>query len=484
MKTITILFLLIPIFAFSQSKVKDIQTVKIDSSTTSLESITEPTGLELISEEGNEGWRLIGFNPDLYGTTGNQAVDLSINNNSKNTHGAMGDYSFASGNGTIASGESSFASGILTQASGTNSTATGKETVASGASSFASGEATTASNYYSTAMGYTTVASGSSSLATGNETVASGDGSFTQGEQTTAQNTNQLSTGQYNLGTSTTTIHETGIGTGVESKNAFEIHTDGKVWNDHLEVAGHISVTNTGNSVFIGEFAGLNDDLSDNRNVFVGRYAGRLNTTGNYNNAFGHYALTNNTTGQSNVAVGSNAMDFNETGTANTAIGNSALYQVTSGNYNVAVGNQALGGGGGTSNANVAVGYRALHSNQFSNNTAIGHEAGHENIYGTGNIFIGYQAGFNTTAYGPTSSNKLYIENSNSSTPLIYGDFAADSLVINGDITITGRVTLSKSNVPYKKYSPGTQGQIVYGEDYIYICIQPDEWKRVALSTW
>jgi len=484
MKTITILFLLLPIFAFSQSKGEDIQTVKTANSIISLELITEPTGLELISEEGNYGWRLIGVNSDLYGTIGNQAVDLSINNYSKNTHGATGDYSFASGNGTTSSGESSFASGVITTASGKNSTAMGKETVANGASSFASGEATTASNYYSTAMGYTTVASGSSSFATGNETVASGNGSFTQGEQTTAQNTNQFSIGQYNLGTSSTTIFETGIGTGVTSKNAFEVHTTGLVWADHLEVAGHITTSNTGNSVFIGEFAGANDDLSNNRNVFVGRYSGTLNTTGNYNNALGHYALTNNTTGQSNVAIGSNAMDFNETGTANTAIGNSALYQVTSGNYNVAVGNQALGGGGGASNANVAVGYRALHSNQFSNNTAIGHEAGHENMYGTGNIFIGYQAGFNTTAYGPTTSNKLYIENSNSVTPLIYGDFAADSLVINGDITITGRVTFVNNTVPNNQYATGTQGQIVYGEDYIYVCIQPDEWKRVTISSW
>jgi len=498
MKTITILFLLIPIFAFSQSNVKDTQTVNTTSSTTSLELITEPSGLELISDEGKDGWRLIGFNPDLYGNTGNNAVSLSINTYANNTLGAMGDYSFscgkgtaatgsysfASGDGNYASGDYSFASGSITNASGTNSTATGKETIASGVCSFASGEATTASNYYSTAMGYTTIASGSTSFATGNETLASGDGSFTQGEQTIAQNTNQLSTGKYNLGTSTTTIHETGIGTGVNRKNAFEVHTDGKVWADHLEVAGHISITNTGNSVFIGEFAGLNDDLSDNRNVFVGRYSGTLNTTGNYNNAFGHYALTNNTTGQSNVAIGSNAMEDNQTGTANTAIGNSALYQVTSGNYNVAVGNQALGGGGGTSNANVAVGYKALRSNQFSNNTAIGYQAGSENLYGTGNVFIGYQAAQNLSAYGPTASNKLYIENSNSSTPLIYGDFAADSLVINGDMTITGKVTFTNNNVPYKQNSPGTQGQIIYGEDYIYICIQPDEWKRVPISTW
>jgi len=105
-------------------------------------------------------------------------------------------------------------------------------------------------------------------------------------------------------------------------------------------------------------------------------------------------------------------------------------------------------------------------------------------MYGTGNIFIGYQAGKNTTAYGPATSNILYIENSDSNTPLIYGNFASDSLVINGDLTVTGKVTLSNNNVPYSQNSLGTQGQIVYGEDYIYICIQPDEWKRVSLSTW
>ena len=148
MKTIIILFLLLPIFAFSQSKVEDIQTIKTANSTSSLIKITEPTGLELISEEGNDGWRLIGFNPNLYGTIGNQAVDLSINNNSKNTHGAMGDYSFACGDGNYASGDYAFASGSVTNASGTNSTATGKETVASGNGSFTQGEQTTAQNTY------------------------------------------------------------------------------------------------------------------------------------------------------------------------------------------------------------------------------------------------------------------------------------------------------------------------------------------------
>ena len=521
MKTITtilILIILLPLLGYSQ--VKPVHTVKIANSKTMFgerlpqgtlvldmstyktyylthpsnanESIvtsgaatrTEPSGLELIPEIGNEGWRLIGWEQSSFGSIGNNAVDLSISQFSSSNHGATGDFSFASGNATIASGESSFASGVITTASGANSTATGKETTASGVSSFTSGEATTASNYYSTAMGYTTVASGSSSFATGNETSATGNSSFTMGEETTAQNTNQLSTGQYNVGTSLTTVFETGIGSSTTPKNAFEIHTDGKVWADHLEVAGHISVTNTGNSVFIGEFAGMNDDLSNNRNVFIGRYAGSNNTIGNYNNAFGHNALNNNTTGQSNAAFGSGAMEDNLTGTGNTAMGNSALYQVTTGDDNVAIGNQAMSGCGGTSSNNVAIGKDALNTNQYSNNVAIGYQAGRENMYGTGNIFIGYQAAQNLSTYGDISSNKLYIENSNSATPLIYGDFATDSLVINGDLTVTGRVVLSNNNVPFHHYATGEQGEIVYGEDYIYICIQPDEWKRVAISDW
>ena len=45
---------------------------------------------------------------------------------------------------------------------------------------------------------------------------------------------------------------------------------------------------------------------------------------------------------------------------------------------------------------------------------------------GTGNVFIGPNAGYNET-----TSNKLYIDNSNTSTPLIYGDFSTNRLSIN-----------------------------------------------------
>ncbi len=55
---------------------------------------------------------------------------------------------------------------------------------------------------------------------------------------------------------------------------------------------------------------------------------------------------------------------------------------------------------------------------------------------GDKNVFIGTSAGYNETG-----SNKLYIDNSSTSSPLIYGDFGTADLTINGDLTVTGTIT-------------------------------------------
>jgi len=70
---------------------------------------------------------------------------------------------------------------------------------------------------------------------------------------------------------------------------------------------------------------------------------------------------------------------------------------------------------------------------QGSNNTILGYQAGMGTAVHSksGNIFIGYQAGFYETG-----DNKLYIENSNISTPLIYGEFDNDLLRINGTLDV------------------------------------------------
>ncbi len=99
-------------------------------------------------------------------------------------------------------------------------------------------------------------------------------------------------------------------------------------------------------------------------------------------------------------------------------------------NYNTGVGNLALKSnvdGAG----NVAVGRRSLEKNISGfNNVSIGYYAGN-NSTGNGNVFLGYNAGSNETG-----SNKLYIANSNTTTPLILGDFSTKQLTVNGDLSI------------------------------------------------
>jgi len=110
-------------------------------------------------------------------------------------------------------------------------------------------------------------------------------------------------------------------------------------------------------------------------------------------------------------------------------VGLNSLHNATSADYSVAVGNFSL--------QNVTSG---------SYNTAIGYNSG-SNGNGSRNVFIGSFAGLNETG-----SNKLYIENSDSSLPLIGGDFSTDEVTINGSLSIkdgtqgAGRVLVSDVN--------------------------------------
>ncbi len=180
-----------------------------------------------------------------------------------------------------------------------------------------------------------------------------------------------------------------------------------------LDVAGRISITNTGHSVFIGEEAGLNDDTTHNDNVFIGYWSGKSSTDANFNTAIGYRSFEKNETGSSNVAVGSMALANNTTGIWNVAIGASSLSINTVGSSNTAVGKKSLfvnrTGFGNTAigksallnndngNYNVGVGYGVLYYNHGHYNTATGSFALmniYEESYNTAN---GYKALYNDT---------------------------------------------------------------------------------------
>lgn len=244
----------------------------------------------------------------------------------------------------------------------------------------------------------------------------------------------------------------------------------------------------------IGNYALRNNTIGRN-NVASGYETLYSNTTGNNNTANGYRSLFSNTTGFANLAMGSNALFSNTSGSNNTATGTSALGANTTGTYNVAIGNYSLlvnstgaenvavgysslaantiGSGNvatgsyslnrnvvGTNNSaygylalfsnligdnNTASGYSALRSiTNGNNNTSIGDSTLYTNVNGSGNVAIGYQAGYNELG-----SNKLYIENSNVATPLIYGEFDNDLARINGNLRVNS-TTVAGSEMQVK----------------------------------
>jgi hypothetical protein len=107
--------------------------------------------------------------------------------------------------------------------------------------------------------------------------------------------------------------------------------TDLGTFDASITVTGKISLNDGGNSVFVGDGAGGNDDASTNLNVGVGYQALRENTTGARNTAHGFSALFGNTTGVGNTANGYAALYYNTTGGGNTALGGLAGAYITDG---------------------------------------------------------------------------------------------------------------------------------------------------------
>ena len=109
--------------------------------------------------------------------------------------------------------------------------------------------------------------------------------------------------------------------------------------------------------------------------------------------------MFSNTSGGDNTTTGCLSMNKNITGSANCAYGSNALKNNMAGSYNTCIG----------------------FSSGFTGN-------------GSGNVFLGNMAG-----YFESGSDKLYIDNSDVSTPLIYGDFAENKLTINDVLRIAPR---------------------------------------------
>ncbi len=234
--------------------------------------------------------------------------------------------------------------------------------------------------------------------------------------------------------------------------------------NDLIDGKSDNDGTNNGSSVFFGVNAGLSDDSSDNRNVGIGYQSLFSNNTGANNTASGFESLYSNTLGSDNVAMGYLSLRSNTEGIRNVAIGQVSLNSNTTGNYNSALGYQSLRFNI-SGNHNTASGYQALYNNTGSNNVASGSFSLYNNTTGSNNVAFGYGAGGSVNgsnnvflgqqagAYGmdtksgsvfigyqsgyyETNSDRLYIDNSSTSSPLIYGEFNTNTLRVNGALQV------------------------------------------------
>lgn len=189
-------------------------------------------------------------------------------------------------------------------------------------------------------------------------------------------------------------------------------------------------------------------------NTIVGNSAFTSNSSGDSNTVVGYQALFSNTSGYNNTAIGIYALSGNTTGIYNVGIGSGGGNALT-GSYNIAVGSETFNQNSGGSNR-IAIGHQSQYQSSGNNNTSVGHNTLFSLTTGTGNVAIGFQAG-----YFETTSNKLYIANSSTSTPLIGGDFSNARLGVN----IAPASTLATLHVKGGGTTSSTTGLLVYNSN-------------------
>ncbi len=243
-----------------------------------------------------------------------------------------------------------------------------------------------------------------------------------QGLALSASGDENTALGSYAMGTANGGSENTAIGYQALLSNTA---------NDNTAV-GHLSLrSNTSGTQNVGLGSGaLYTNTTGNDNTAIGAGTLNLGTTASNNTAVGTGAMNKTTTGDENTAVGRGSLNANTTGVQNVAIGRGTMVDSETGSENTALGYRALNlniDGG----ENTAVGKFALGNNVSGNrNTTLGVLAGGE-VLGSGNVMLGYRAGYNETG-----SDQLYIDNSSTDNPLIKGDFATDALTFNGGLTI------------------------------------------------
>ena len=243
--------------------------------------------------------------------------------------------------------------------------------------------------------------------------------------------------------------------------------------------AGNIASTATSN-IGIGQYS-LSSNTTGVRNVAMGVWSLKKLTTGEQNFALGAYALSSLVEGSGNVAIGYVSMSehVSTISSGNVAIGFASLRYNTTGIRNVAIGansgrgksaggvwsqntfvgysialniengcyyNSGIGSGAlaglTTGDHNIGIGRNTANSITTGNrNTVVGNGAGQALTTTSDNVMLGYAAGGQEIG-----DHKLYIANTNTTTPLIYGEFDTPLLKINAELHALDNISVGTAS--------------------------------------
>jgi flagellar biosynthesis chaperone FliJ len=310
--------------------------------------------------------------------------------------------------------------------------------------------------WFNTGIGYgamRSLSTGQANVAVGSQTLdalTSGGNNVAVGHRALFSNTtgsSNVAVGFFAMNSNTLGNNNIGIGEQALRSNS--------LGNNNIAV-GREALFSSVNSDNIGiGYQTLLSLNSGNGNVGIGRETMRATTT-SFNTAVGTYALLNNTSGTRNSAFGYEANRSNITGSDNITLGYRALFANSNGSNNFVAGSwagnffpqldnsviigheaAAVAGGSAASN-NVIIGKGAAYNGAGEDNVLIGSQSVNPFSKGKRNVMIGKDAGGTETG-----DDKLYIANSNTSTPLIYGEFDNNLLRINGYMNVTDYISLT-----------------------------------------
>ena len=215
-----------------------------------------------------------------------------------------------------------------------------------------------------------------------------------------------------------------------------------------------LSGYNNDNNTILGNYAGsslrasenANGGMSATLNVLVGNYVGQQmgsksvgNTLIGWEAARFSSAIDWGGKLEGNVAIGGRTLQYAKKANANVVVGDNTFNSSTNVNSNVAVGNN-LGYSFLTGDNNVLIGSGSLDSVSSGNKNVIIGSNAISKLSGDANVLIGYNVADSSAS---SISNKLYIANSSTKTPLIYGEFDNKKITINGDLNVIGKIKLN-----------------------------------------